>query len=69
MTAANQAQHEAWNGDSGHRWAAGADRRDAVLAPVADALLAAARLSPGDDVLDGCGVTTLASARAIAPGT
>ena len=72
MTAANQTQHEAWNGDSGHRWAADADRRDAVLAPVADALLAAARLSPGDDVVDvgcGCGVTTLAAARAIAPGT
>ena len=72
MTAANHTQHEAWNGDSGHRWAADADRRDAVLAPVADALLAAARLSPGDDVLDvgcGCGVTTLAAARAVTPGT
>lgn len=72
MSAANQAQHDAWNGDSGHRWVADADRRDAINAPVADALLAAALLTRGEDVLDigcGCGITTLAAARVVAPGT
>jgi len=66
----NQAQHAAWNGDSGTRWVADADRRDRVLAPVADALLAAAGLRPGERVLDlgcGCGVTTIAAADAVSP--
>ena len=35
-------QHAAWNGDSGHRWVADADRRDRVMAPIADAVLVAA---------------------------
>lgn len=71
MTRANQAQCDAWNGDSGLRWVADADRRDAVLAPVAHALLEAAQLQPGERVLDlgcGCGITTIAAARAVAPG-
>jgi ubiquinone/menaquinone biosynthesis C-methylase UbiE len=71
MSLANQAQHDAWNGDSGQRWVADADRRDEVLAPVAEALLAATSLQPGDRVLDvgcGCGVTSVAAADAVAPG-
>lgn len=71
MSAPSQAQRDAWNGDSGHRWVADADRRDAVLAPVGDAVLGAAALRPGDAVLDvgcGCGATTIATADAVAPG-
>jgi SAM-dependent methyltransferase len=67
---ANTECFEAWNGDSGRRWADEADRRDRVLAPVADALLRAANLRLGDDVLDigcGCGSTTLDAARAVGP--
>jgi SAM-dependent methyltransferase len=67
---ANTDQYAAWNGDSGQRWAEDADRRDRVLAPIADALLDAARLRPGEHVVDvgcGCGATTLAAARAVAP--
>ena len=44
-SSANPAEFEAWNGDSGHRWVASADRRDQVLAPVAAVLLTAAALS------------------------
>jgi SAM-dependent methyltransferase len=61
-------QYEAWNGDSGRRWVRDPDRRDRVMAPVGDALLAAAALGPGEWVLDigcGCGATTLAAARAV----
>jgi SAM-dependent methyltransferase len=67
---ANTDEYEAWNGDSGHRWVADADRRDHILAPVADALLAAAHLTPGEAVVDigcGCGATTLAAAQAVGP--
>lgn len=62
---ANASQFEAWNGDGGQRWVARADERDRVLAPVADALLAAAAPTPGTRVLDvgcGCGATTLMAA-------
>jgi SAM-dependent methyltransferase len=67
---ANTDEYEAWNGDSGQRWVADADRRDHILAPVADALLAAAHLTRGEAVVDigcGCGATTLAAARAVGP--
>lgn len=62
---ANASQFEAWNGDGGQRWVVRADERDRVLAPVADALLAAAAPTPGTRVLDvgcGCGATTLMAA-------
>jgi ubiquinone/menaquinone biosynthesis C-methylase UbiE len=68
-TIANTDQYAAWNGDSGRRWIADPDRRDRVMAPIADALLDAARLGSSDRVLDigcGCGATTLAAARAVA---
>jgi SAM-dependent methyltransferase len=67
----NTDEYEAWNGDSGHRWVAYADRRDRILAPVADALLPAAHLATGDRVVVigcGCGATALAAARAVGPG-
>lgn len=71
MTAVNQEQFDAWNGDSARRWVADADRRDRVLQPVADALLDAADLQPGETVLDigcGCGNTTITAAYSVAPG-
>jgi SAM-dependent methyltransferase len=63
---ANAECFDAWNGESGQRWADEADRRDAVLAPVAEVLLDASDLSSQEAVLDvgcGCGATTLAAAR------
>jgi ubiquinone/menaquinone biosynthesis C-methylase UbiE len=68
---ANRDQFEAWNGDSGRRWVAGADRRDAVLAPIADLIGHHADIRPGESVLDigcGCGATTIAAATATGPG-
>jgi SAM-dependent methyltransferase len=64
----NAEQREAWNRDSGHRWVEDAERRDQVLAPIGDALVAAAGPAPGERVLDvgcGCGATTLDTARAV----
>ena len=67
---ANTEQYDAWNGESGQRWAADPDGRDRMLAPVASTLIAAAQLMPGEAVLDigcGCGSTTLAAAYAVGP--
>jgi SAM-dependent methyltransferase len=71
VTTINQTQRDTWNGESGHRWVADADRRDAVLAPIADTLLAAAHIQPGESVLDlgcGCGATTITVATQAGPG-
>jgi SAM-dependent methyltransferase len=59
---ANRSQFEEWNGQSGQRWVASADRRDRVLAPVAEVLFSEASPIPGSTVLDigsGCGATSL----------
>jgi SAM-dependent methyltransferase len=72
MAQANEAQRAQWNGEGGQHWVAGADERDRILQPVADALLTAAALQPGEDVLDvgcGCGATTHAALDQVAPGT
>ena len=69
-TAPNTDQFDAWNGDSGQRWVATADRRDAVLAPIGDLLLNDAAVQPGEAVLDvgcGCGATSFAAAIATGP--
>lgn len=71
MTAkANAGQSDDWNGESGRRWVADADRRDRVLGPVADELLTVAAPQAGEQVLDigcGCGITTLRAAAAVGP--
>jgi SAM-dependent methyltransferase len=69
---ANAESFANWNGESGVRWSAEADRRDLVLAPIGDALLDAVKVSPGEHALDvgcGCGATTLAAARATPTGS
>jgi SAM-dependent methyltransferase len=56
--------------DADHSPADDPDAADRVMAPVADALFAAAGLVPGEAVFDvgcGCGATTLRAAEAIAP--
>ncbi len=66
----NTEQYEAWNGEGGERWVAEAERRDEVLAPAGEAVLAAADLAPGQAVVDigcGCGATTLAASQAVGP--
>jgi len=72
MTIVNTDQAEHWNtGDGVDHWVRNQDRYDRMNAPFADMILDAACLRPGGDVLDvgcGCGGTTLAAARLVAPG-
>jgi SAM-dependent methyltransferase len=72
MSIANTAQAEHWNtGDGVAHWITNQARYDRMHAPFTALILDAAALRPGFSVLDvgcGCGGTTLAAARLIAPG-
>ncbi|MGH3255331.1 MAG: class I SAM-dependent methyltransferase [Streptosporangiaceae bacterium] len=72
MSIVNTDQAEHWNSgaDLAH-WLTNEARYDRMNEPFAALILAAAQLRPGSHVLDvgcGCGATTLAAARVIAPG-
>jgi SAM-dependent methyltransferase len=72
MSIANTAQAEHWNtGDGVAHWITNQARYDRMHAPFTALILKAAALRPGENVLDvgcGCGGTTLAAARLVAPG-
>ena len=72
MTIANTAQAEAWNsGEDVAHWVRNQARYDRMNEPFAALILDAAALGAGGHVIDvgcGCGSTTLAAARLIAPG-
>jgi ubiquinone/menaquinone biosynthesis C-methylase UbiE len=70
-TATESVKAEDWTGEMGARWIANLDGLEALVAPIGDALLARAGYRDGERVLDiGCGggSTTIAIARAVAPG-
>jgi len=61
---------ERWAGEMGEKWNAHVDRFEGMLAPIGEALIAAARFQPGDHVIDvGCGAgwTTLEIAGHVGP--
>ncbi|GAB4386332.1 class I SAM-dependent methyltransferase [Albidovulum sp.] len=67
----NAAQAAFWSSQPGELWARQHARIDALFSEITAALLARAALAPGMSVLDvGCGAgeTSLAAARAVAPG-
>ena len=72
MSIANTEQAEHWNTGPGvAHWVANQARYDRMHAPFTALILDAAALRPGGSVLDvgcGCGGTTLAAARLVAPG-
>lgn len=72
MKTANHDQVEHWNDrEATGDWVTYQERYDRMLEPFAGLILGAAALAPGEQVLDvgcGCGATTLAAARAVAPG-
>jgi SAM-dependent methyltransferase len=72
MSIANTEQAEHWNtGDGVAHWISNHARYERMHAPFTAMILAAAGLRPSGNVLDvgcGCGGTTLAAARLVAPG-
>src|SRR5689334_14147261 len=68
---ANENMRTYWNEVAGPEWTSMAEAFDETLAPVLAELLDRARPQPGERALDvGCGFgsTTIAIARAVAPG-
>jgi SAM-dependent methyltransferase len=66
----NQAQREYWTTEGPRQYQAYGDTNEALLAPFGQAMLDAARLQPGESVLDvGCGhgTSTLGAAERVAP--
>ncbi len=64
-------QGEYWNGDAGKRWALHREQVDRALRPFGMAMVEAARLKPGEAVLDvgcGCGATSLMAAQRVGGG-
>jgi SAM-dependent methyltransferase len=56
----NTAQSDYWNGPAGQKWVRDADRLDAMLRPLAVAVVDAARPAPGERAVDiGCGAGAL----------
>lgn len=72
MRIVNTAQAEQWNsGEDAAHWISNQPRYDRMYEPLTALILQAAGLRPGSRMLDvgcGCGGTTLAAARLIAPG-
>ena len=67
----NAAEIAYWNGPAGERWVSRQEAQDALLAPVAEVLLARAAARAGECVIDvGCGWggLSVALARQVSPG-
>src|SRR6187401_1430823 len=68
---ANTDQASSWDGPEGDYWRKNEERYNTMLRAYSARLLEAARLRPGERVLDvgcGCGDSSHAAARAVAPG-
>ena len=70
MSEVNADQQTYWSDKAGPYWVARMAPMDQTLGPVLDAVLAAAALTPGDQVLDigcGAGTSTIAAAQQVGP--